>query len=77
VDRRRPRIGTQLALLDDDVSGGRREGTGAAGQKYAGLGDGKDWNGGAHGLGCKIGKLLEQIVFWGRKYFYSTPNNFI
>jgi hypothetical protein len=28
-------------------------------------GEGKDWNGGTHGLGCKIGKLLKQIVFWG------------
>jgi hypothetical protein len=36
----------------------------AAGQKD-GVGEGKDWNGGTHGLGCKIGKLLEQFVFWG------------
>jgi hypothetical protein len=51
------------------VAGWRRGGGGGAVGEAGGGAErwkfgGKDWNGGTHGLGCKIGKLLEQFVFW-------------
>jgi hypothetical protein len=58
--------------VEAEASGYIRRGGGGGAAGEAGGGaersrfvEGKDWNGGTHGLGCKIGKLLEQFVFWG------------
>jgi hypothetical protein len=56
--------GRGVWILDGPLDGERRAAA-VGDRKMRVWGEGKDWNGGAHGLGCKIGKLLKQIVFWG------------
>jgi hypothetical protein len=66
LERRRRRRATSGAVAEEERGGGG----GATGEAGGGaerwrFGEGKEWNGGTHRLGCKIGKLLEQFVFWG------------
>jgi hypothetical protein len=53
--------------------GGGAAGEAGGGAERSRFVEGKDWNGGTHGLGCKIGKLLEQFVFWDENNFTPPP----
>jgi hypothetical protein len=62
-----PRASTQLVVPGiKEPSGGKKN------RRFGGGEEKLTWHGGTHELGRRIGKLLEQIVFWDENIF--TPS---